>query len=123
MEEINYTQIDEKCIPMVKFFNTVELFTKFSCQGHDDRFGNQFWIMFSIEVTDLDILIFIDKYSNKYDHSPFAGKFVKWMRKIDNKIVSNWMYEIAYGSCMINQQFAENDYNKMVKGDFKNEKV
>jgi hypothetical protein len=50
--------------------------------------------MFDESVSDVDMMNFISKYSNAWDHSPFIGKFVKWVRKCSGDIISNWMYEL-----------------------------
>lgn len=83
---IDYNLIDEKCIPLVKFFNSIGLETQFSCSGHEENDNGVFHIMFSEKVTDKDIENLIIKYSNKYNHSPFLGKFMKWVRKLSGEI-------------------------------------
>ena len=55
--KIDYTNIDEKCIDMVKFFNLHGLTTQFSCEGHDDGQRNAFEIMFDNSVSNLLILL------------------------------------------------------------------
>lgn len=114
---INYDEIDELCVPMVKFFNNIGLTTEFSCQGHGNEFLNEFYIMFDQSVTDSMIYDFISKYSEGYSHTPFNGKFIKWIRKYDGDINSSWCYSVSYGTREINQKFAEQDYNTMI---FKN---
>ena len=110
---INYEEIDVECREMVKFFNENELITKFSCQGHNNKDQNQFYIMFSNYIADEDISKFIGKYSDKYNHSPFIGKFVKWIRKMDGDIVRNWMYSVSYGDYEVNQKYAKFDLETM----------
>lgn len=83
-------EIDEKCVPLVNYFNSVGLDTKFCCEGH--KANEPFFIMFEDYITTEKIVNFINEYSNKYDHSPFMGKFVMWARKINDKIVYNWEY-------------------------------
>ena len=116
MKIIDYSKIDKKCIEMIKFFNEIGLITKFSCQGHDNGDNNSFEIIFDNSIEDNDVLIFLEKYSNKYNHTPFIGKFTKWMRKIDDEIVSNWIYSISYGNYKVNQVFARMDLEKMKSG-------
>lgn len=110
---INYDEIDELCRPIVKFFNEVGLTTKFSCQGHDCKSNNEFHIMFHESVTDDMISEFISKYSSKYNHTPFIGKFSKWIRKCNGEIIGNWEYRIGYGNYLANQSFAELDLETM----------
>lgn len=112
-DEINYEEIDELCIPMVKYFNSIGLTTKFSCQGHDNEVKNVFDIMFEDYITDEAMIEFLELYSSKYDHSPFLGGFYKWYRKLDGKIASNWMYSVSYGTPEINQSYAEYDLKIM----------
>jgi hypothetical protein len=83
-------EIDDKCVPLIEYFNSVGLDTKFCCEGH--KVGQNFYIMFEDYITDEQMMGFLEKYSNRYDHSPFCGLFVKWYRKMDGEIKSNWMY-------------------------------
>lgn len=83
--------MDEECIPMCDFFNTIGLHTKFSCCGHN---VNEFKIIFADEVDSDAIRNFIEKISSKYDHTPLIGEFSMWMRKCDNKTTCNWTYSI-----------------------------
>lgn len=110
---VDYDKIDKKCIPLVKFFNENGLETKYSCEGHDRSFMNSFYIMFSDNIDDTDIADFIDKFSNKYQHSPFMGKFLKWCRKMNGRISYNWVYEVSYGDYKNNQNFADIDLKTM----------
>ena len=83
--------MDEVCIPMCDFFNTIGLKTQFSCCGHN---VNEFEIIFADEVKQDAITKFIEKISSKCDHTPLIGRFTMWMRKCDNKITCNWAYSI-----------------------------
>lgn len=111
---INYDEIDEKCIPMVRFFNDIGLKTKFSCQGHDDLANNSFYVMFDESIGSSDIMDFLLRFENNYTHSPFAGRFFKWMRKMNGAIVSNWEYRVSYGQSLTNQVMAKLDLDIMV---------
>lgn len=115
--EVNYEEIDELCIPLVKFFNSVGLITEFSCQGHDNRLHNSFQIIFHKSVTDEIITEFIKKYSGNYEHSPFCGRFVKWARKLSGEVVCTWEYVISYGDYEKNQRYACSDYCKLITND------
>lgn len=110
---IPYDEIDELCIPMVKFFNDIGLTTKFCCQGHNCGYSNEFYIMFHESVTDDMMEEFLLKYSNKYDHTPFVGCFSKWARKMSGKIAYNWRYSIGYTDYKFNQLQAKSDFEKM----------
>lgn len=83
--------MDEACIPMCNFFNTIGLKTQFSCCGHN---VNAFEIIFADEVKQDAIIEFIEKISSKCAHTPLIGSFSMWMRKCENKITSNWVYSI-----------------------------
>jgi len=109
--EINYDEIDIECIPMVKLFNNIGLTTKFSCQGHNNILQNSFQIIFADSVNDSNIIEFVNKFDNIYTHSPFHGKFLKWMRKMNGEIVSNWTYEISYGNFKTNIKLSKIDYD------------
>lgn len=98
-------QIDRACVPLVKYFNEIGLDTKHCCEGH--KIGENFYIMFEDYIEDEKVIQFLDKYSNKYDHSPFCGKFLKWYRKLNGEIVNNWTY-IAE-----NKSYANMDIGKM----------
>lgn len=82
--------IDIGCYDLVSYFNSVGLYTKHSCQGDDI---NNFYIMFNDNINDDAMITFISSYENSYHHSPFTGKFVKWCRKMNGQIISNWMYQ------------------------------
>lgn len=56
------SELDEKVIPMVRFFNEHGLPTCMSCQGHNDTNMSLFWIQFHKSVTRYDILSFMQKY-------------------------------------------------------------
>ena len=115
-EEIkNIKDLDEEVKEHLYFFNEIGLTTKFSCCGHDNFSRNSFEIMFADNLDDDLFIDFLLKLSNKYDHSPLIGKFVKWYRKLDGKIVSNWMYSVEFGEYELNQMFANKDLETMKK--------
>lgn len=91
MVEINgqLYMIDTGCVDLVMFFNKVGLATKYSCEGH---LTSPYEIMFADNVSDEMIEDFLLKFENKYTHSPFLGRFLKWKRKMSGKIVDSWVY-------------------------------
>lgn len=93
--EINYDEVDVECRDLVRLFNECGLKTKYSCQGHNGGVLDYYYIMFDDNITDSHIESFIGKFENKHSHSPFVGKFVKWMRKIPGEIKCNWMYQLT----------------------------
>ena len=89
---INYSDdMDKECIPLCNLFNSIGLTTQFSCCGHGE---SPFQIIFDDNVTDKQIYDFIDILSQERDHTPIVGAFLKWTRKVDGKISSNWTYQV-----------------------------
>ncbi len=92
VENIQYPDdMDKECIPLCDLFNSIGLMTQFSCCGHGH---DPFQIIFTNNVTDEQIYNLIDTLSQKKDHTPIVGAFLKWTRKLDGKIVSNWTYQV-----------------------------
>lgn len=100
--------IDEECVDLVLYFNDIGLKTFMCCSGHGEQ---NFRIIFDNLVTDEDIAIFLKDKVNKYNHSMFLGKFVKWARVRSGEIVQNWMYAAETVS------FAEVDYRRLKEYD------
>lgn len=108
---VDYRIIDEKCIPMVKFFNEVAgLETEFCCQGHDDV-NSDFYIIFNESVHDVDIREFISNFEGL--QLPLVGSFYKWMRKGNGVILNNWIYNISSKNVDDNHRFADADLKTM----------
>ena len=104
--------MDEECIPMCDFFNTIGLKTKFACCGHN---ADKFEIIFADEVKQDSITSFIERISDKYDHTPLIGGFSMWVRKCDNKITCNWVYSISYNTLLKSPIiYAAMDLNTMI---------
>lgn len=82
--------IDDDCVNMVAYFNAIGLKTKHSCCGHG---VDPFSIIFENSVTDEQMENFISKFEEENGHSPFKGKFSKWLRKINERLVYTWVYE------------------------------
>lgn len=92
VENIQYPDdMDKECIPLCDLFNSIGLTTQFSCCGHGE---SPFQIIFADNVYDKQIYDFIDMLSQDKGHTPIVGSFLKWMRKVDNKIVLNWTYQV-----------------------------
>lgn len=83
--------MDKECIPLCDLFNSIGLTTQFSCCGHGE---SPFKIIFANNVYDKQIYDFIDMLSQDKGHTPIVGSFLKWMRKVDDKIVLNWTYQV-----------------------------
>lgn len=102
-----WVQIDIPCVPIVLLFNRIGMRTQFSCQGDNNL--EHFEIIFDKEVKDETIIEFLEKFENHYTHSPFLGRFLKWTRKMNGRIVSNWTY-----SCPTIEDVCK-DFDIMVK--------
>lgn len=82
---------DKKCEPLVLFFNSIGLKTRYCCGGHNQY--QSFWIMFDDEVKDADIHKFMSKL---HKGSNGFGQFYKWDRyDFFGALLSNWMYVIS----------------------------
>lgn len=117
-----YIEVDEACVDLVAYFNTIGLDTKYCCDGKNNC--GVFYIMFEDYIDDEKIEQLLIKYKNKYNHSIFTGKFSKWCRVLNGKIKYNWIYT-AY-----TQKSHENDYKRLLEVDtfshvkqLKNEKI
>lgn len=92
VENIQYPDdMDKECIPLCDLFNSIGLATQFSCCGHGEA---PFKIIFEDSVTDEQIYHFIKVLSQACNYTPIIGAFLKWTRKVDDKIASNWTYQV-----------------------------
>jgi len=107
---IDYNEIDEGCIPMVKLFNRIGLTTEFCCQGHKENDG--FYVIFDKTVKDQDIVNFLNSIKNQ---SYIVGSLYKWARRIGDEIWFNWKYEVKYFDYLKNKSLADVDYANLVK--------
>ena len=113
IKHFNYpSDMDEACIPMCDFFNTIGLKTQFACCGHN---VDQFEIIFADEVKQDTITNFIEKISHNCDHTPLIGMFSMWMRKCDDKITCNWVYTIPNNTLLDSPAiYADMDLDTMI---------
>lgn len=115
-DRIDYSEIDTNAVALVKLFNEIGLKTEFSCAGHKET--DSFYIIFDNSVTDEDIHRFLLKFDKHYTHSPFAGQFVKWCRKISGELVDTWMYEclpvnrLAYLTAELDYETILSEYDR-----------
>ena len=92
VENIQYPDdMDKECIPLCVLFNVIGLKTQFSCCGHGDA---PFKIIFEDSVTDEKMCRFIELLSQTCNYTPIIGAFLKWTRKVDDEIASNWTYQV-----------------------------
>lgn len=112
IKAIDYSQIDIKAIPLVKFFNKIGLITEFSCEGHEGENINRFGIIFDKCVTDKMIFKFLNVFQNGNKEITtviYSGAFHKWCRLLNDEVQCNWLYIIDYSSIQINHRIAIND--------------
>lgn len=100
----NIVDIDKGCVKLVTLFNNIGIETEFCCDGHEK---DNFYILFSDKVTDLDVLNIIKGCSND-DCTLLCGSFKKWIRKCKGEIISNWEYEVK------DVQSADVDYDTIL---------
>ncbi len=96
---INYDELDEGVVPMVKYFNEIGLKTKMSCSGHPGTEMKMFWIEFDRSVTEKDILEFQENHCMQYFGFTSNGFFCKrfYLDKSTNKLVKFESYRyVAY---------------------------
>ena len=76
---------DKECIPMVKFFNSIGLKTKWCCSGKRSLFRrnhgyNFYYIIFDDEVTDEKLNEALSNYACRtfYNGLPYVGPMSGW---------------------------------------------
>ena len=108
--------IDIRCVKMVKFFNSIGLDTKYSCEGHKGTINEFYHITFEDYINDEDIQNFISKFKNEKGCTSFKGRFMKWIRIVSNEFKSNWIYLAR------NKVLANRDYKTFISlEEYKNE--
>lgn len=103
--------IDEDCIPICIFFNTIGLKTTYSCCGHHKNF---FRIVFSDEVTTENIVNFIKNYNLHCGEYKLIGQFAMWTRQVGDDIKYNWTYTIDKYEDDDPVKIAYSDLTKMI---------
>ncbi len=73
--EINYSELDPGCVPIVKYFNEHGLPTKFSCQGHNKPGCRLFYVIFDSCVTEKDIILFQKRHVDYLGNVVKCGRF------------------------------------------------
>ncbi len=72
-----HDNLDQKVVPMVKFFNENGLKTSRSCQGHNKTNVSMYWISFADEVIENDILRFMQNHLDWRGQFISCGRFAK----------------------------------------------
>ncbi len=69
--------LDPLVVPLVKLFNDSGLNTCMSCQGHNKTNQSMFWIQFDSNVSEDDILLFMQRHLNRNGTFCSCGRFAK----------------------------------------------
>ncbi len=77
MSQYMESDLDERVIPLVRFFNENGLPTCMSCQGHNKTNMSMFWIEFDKTVTQDDIVKFMRNHLNWMGNFCSCGRFAK----------------------------------------------
>ena len=120
---IVYDELDPDVVPMVEFFNSNGLPTNMSCQGHNRSNMSMFWIRFTKDVTEEDVVRFQRKFLNKYGAFTSCGRFAQRIISFGNCVDKRWEYMAAtveaaqcdlkaWKSCMPYNRCAVNRYRK-----------
>lgn len=88
-------EMDERVIPMVEYFNSENLKTMMSCQGHNDTNVSMFWIEFDWSVSQDDIVEFMKKHTDKYGNFFSCGRFAKRVIWVYGFVRETWCYFAA----------------------------
>ena len=99
---IDYSKIDKNCVELVKFFNNIGLITEFSCEGHPGK-RSEFYIIFDKKILDKQISNFVNKFPST------LGSFMKWLRVVNKRMQSNWMYLVINNTPEINHAWVKED--------------
>lgn len=101
--------MDEKVVPLVKYFNNCGLKTCMSCQGHNKTNQSMFWISFDPSTTEEDVILFQQLHLDRNGNFTSCGRFAKrlWVGKV--AVVKQWHYFAA------TIEAAEEDLNRWRK--------
>jgi len=95
-------KMDEYAIPLVEYFNNHGLKTWMSCQGHNKTNMSMYWISFTKEITEEDIIKFqmqhLQSSFKNYPSGGFApnGRFAEILFVDSRNIpVKYWCYLAA----------------------------
>lgn len=104
MRDINYDEIEEKCVGFVKYLNKIGLEITMCCEGHDKPYMHKFWISFPAKVKDEHIRTFVDSFPRPFhrykDGKQIKGKFMKidFGLSKDGKDEARWRYESGFSN-------------------------
>ncbi len=88
--------MDKNVIPLVEYFNSQGLKTFMSCEGHNKTNISMFWISFSNNVQEEDIINFQKKHLNKkYGTFSSCGRFAQRVYIGGPTIIKEWCYFAA----------------------------
>lgn len=88
--------IDERALPLVKYFNSQGLTTEMSCQGHNNTNMSMFWISFNQFITEKDIINFQKRHlKTQYKTFSSCGRFAQRLYIGGPTIIKQWHYFAA----------------------------
>lgn len=110
--------IDPWCLHFVEYFNANGLPTQMSCQGHNDTNMSMYWIEFTNNVTEKEIIDFqlkhLDETGNFASNGRFANRLYVYLA--DDGFVKPH-YSWHYFAATIEAAMA--DFNQWQKDDLK----
>lgn len=109
-------KIDKLCVSFIEFFNSVGLTTKYSCQGHICHNFIKFYIIFHDNVEDSSVYDILSHLDNSQYIS--YGRFQKWARVVNGKVLENWIYECSNSRMLFRNQLGASEDLKHFKKIF-----
>lgn len=126
--DINYSELDPRVVPLVRYFNDHGLKTMMSCQGHGIHNMSIFWIQFDRSIDEEDIVKFMmshrvsypirKEYQSKYGQ--IGWNFVsngRFARRLTINLVGQPYYSWNYFAA--NADAADNDLENWIQIDEK----
>lgn len=87
--------MDKEVIPLVNYFNKNGLSTYMSCQGHNSTNMSMFWISFTKNITEQDIINFQKKHRDSFGNFTSCGRFAERLYVGKESIGKEWCYLAA----------------------------
>ena len=108
-EDYKVEELDEKVIPLVRYFNENGLKTYMSCQGHNDTYMSMFWIQFDESVTEEDISKFMNNHLRWWGSFISAGRFAERVIGSYSAITQQWQLVKCW--CYFASSYKAADYD------------
>ena len=87
--------MDKEVVSLVNYFNKNGLSTYMSCQGHNSTNMSMFWISFTKNVTEQDIINFQKKHRDSFGNFTSCGRFAERLYVGKESIEKEWCYLAA----------------------------